>query len=132
MDALHPLKAAGITGLPPEECLGMDRETFLARSLGLFCDHALANREEPFLAVDYTAFPWRGFEAVADLFGLAVDARAREAIAGLIGRHAKSPHRPFEPDAARKRSVATPSMVAAVERWSLPAYRRLAPIALRG
>lgn len=130
--ASHPLKAAGVTGLPPEEFHGTDRETFLARSLGLFCDQALANREGPFLVVDYTALPWRGFQAVADLFGLAVDAQAREAITGLVGRHAKSPDRPFEPDAARKRSAATPSMIAAVERWSLPAYRRLASIALRG
>ncbi|MBF0394688.1 MAG: hypothetical protein HQL38_18585 [Alphaproteobacteria bacterium] len=130
--AAHPLMAAATTGLPPEEFHDVDRETFLARSLGLFCEQALANREAPFVAVDYTALPWRGFHAVADLFGLTVDARARAAIVDLVGWHAKSPNRPFEPDAARKRSVATSAMIAAAERWALPAYRRLASIAVRG
>lgn len=70
-------------------------------------------------AVDYTqlpAFVWKA------LPGCAFDAKERALLAAAAQRDAKNPGEDFQPDSARKRAGATPELLAAAERWTLPHY----------
>lgn len=55
--------------------------------------------------------------------GCHFDEAERALMATAARRDAKQPHEGFQPDGTRKRAAASPELLAAAERWTLPAYR---------
>lgn len=87
--------------------------------LGAFFRAARTHRSE-LTTIDYTQLPdlvARGFP------GCAFDDGEREALLAAAARDAKNPEQRFVPDAAAKRLEATDELLAAAEKFALPAYR---------
>ena len=90
-----------------------------AAILGAFFRTALTHHDE-LLAVDYASLPqfvWTAWP------GCCFDPAEREALAIAARRDAKNPAQDFQGDSTGKRAAATPELLAAAGRWTLPHYR---------
>lgn len=106
-------------GLTRAERDALRHEEHAAAALGAFFRAAHAHRAE-LHAVAYEQLPAFVWESLP---GCAFNAAERAALAAAAQLDAKNPGEPFTPDSARKRAEATPELLAAADRWTLPAYR---------
>lgn len=98
----------------------LSREEHAAAILGAFLREASAHRAE-LTALDYRDLPEA---APTALPGVVFTAEEQTLMRMAALRDAKFPDQPFAPDAERKRRNASPDVLAAAERWALPAYER--------
>lgn len=102
-------------GITETERNGLSREENAAAILGAFFRAATTHREA-LISVAYPDLPG----ALPD--ALPFEAADRALMLAAAGRDAKSPGQAFAPDTAAKRAEATPAMLAALERWTTPAF----------
>lgn len=115
--------------LPPEQ-LGLTvadltrltEEEYVAVVLGRLCEAAAAHHP---VAVDHRDLPAAAVDVVARHFGVPVDDDGRAAALAVAARDAKNPVIPYEDDGADKQRAATPAVLAAVDRYTRPAYEAL-------
>lgn len=99
-----------------------DRLSFVEHAAAVIGAYFRAAHEyrEALLAVAYEELP--DFVRTR-LPGCRFDEAERALLAAVAQRDAKRPHEGFHADSTRKRAAATPELLAAAERWTLPAYR---------
>ncbi len=100
-------------------------ELYLARAFAAFCEAAMGLDPHRGMVVAYDALPSAVWSDIAPHFGLTVDEDCRERMAAAARKHAKSPDAAFVPDAASKRSAASPALLQAIDGLARPAFRRL-------
>ncbi len=132
----HPVEV--LASLTRQPSMTLVRDTVLPEQLGLTrterdaltpVEHAAAilgaffraahEHRGQLHAVDYAQLPDFVWQALP---GCAFDAGERALLAAAAQRDAKNPGESFRPDSARKRAAATPELLAAAERWTLPHY----------
>jgi len=112
------------TVLPAQLGLARDQRDALtpiehaAAILGAFFRTAQEHHRE-LVPVAYTQLPNFVFDSLP---GCSFDPAERDTLAAAARRDAKSPGVTFAPDGARKRAEATPELLAAAARWTLPDY----------
>lgn len=106
-------------GLSRAERDALSQVEHAAAILGAFFRVALAHADT-LRAVGYEALPQFVWEAWP---GTAFDPGECTALAAAAQRDAKQPGQEFQRDSASKRAAASPELLAAAEKWTLPAYR---------
>jgi len=107
-------------GLTTAERDGLSREELAAAILGAFFREAAAHRYE-LTAIDYRELPEAGVTALP---GAPITAEEQAVMLAAARQDAKTPGQPFTADTERKRREASPELLAAATRWTLPAYKQ--------
>jgi len=105
-------------GLSEDARNRLSREAHAAAILGAFFREATEHR------ADLTAIAYRDLPeaALTALPGVSFTAQEQALMRAVATQNSKAPDQPFEPDTERKRREASPELLAAGERWALPAY----------
>jgi sulfotransferase family protein len=105
-------------GLTPEARAALSREEYGATVIGRFFQRARDHRAElhPLAYERLPAAVWESFP------GCSFTAEEKVLLGAASEGDAKSPGRPFQPDAVAKRQLASPALLAAVELRARPDY----------
>lgn len=117
---------AGAFGLTSEAAAAMPLVEYAARVLGRICEAALALEDDPLVTfADYADLPDLVFSDLLAAWSLDLGQPDLDAMAGAGTRNAKNPSVAFDQAEARRRPPPPPAMIAAADRWMMPAFDRL-------
>ena len=122
----NPSVSAAIVGVQVNQLDRMTDEEFCARALGRY--YAAAENfagDRRTMLIDYTQLSVETLMKILRGFGVVPSVDETTAIERSLLSHSKDPGRAFRPDSADKKAAASSNVIEAVERWSMPSYRRL-------
>jgi hypothetical protein len=123
-----------LPGVLPAEAFGMTPETaaaiplveYAARVLGRICEAALGFENDPLVTfADYADLPDLVFSDLLPAWSVALSRPDLEAMAAAGMRNAKNPAVAFDMAEAGRRPPPSPAMIAAADRWMMPAFEQL-------